>query len=135
MKKIWRVGTGQVTCVDVHTCTHTHTHTHKEVQIQIHKTSKEMEIKTEEGFNWSFINLIVKSKRKVKMKSLCCVRLFATPWNVAHQASQPMGFSSQEYWSGLPFPSPGDPPHPGIKPRSPALQVDALPSEPPGKPY
>ena len=45
-----------------------------------------------------------------------------------------MGFSRQEYWSGLPFPSPGDLPNPGIKPRSPTLQMDALPSEPPGKP-
>ena len=45
-----------------------------------------------------------------------------------------MGFSGQEYWSGLPFPSPGDLPDPGIEPRSPALQADSLPSEPPGKP-
>jgi len=45
-----------------------------------------------------------------------------------------MGFSRQEYWSGLPFPSPGDLPSPGIEPRFPALSVDALPSEPPGKP-
>ena len=45
-----------------------------------------------------------------------------------------MGFSRQEYWSGLPFPSPGDLPNPGIEPRSPALQADALSSEPPGKP-
>ena len=45
-----------------------------------------------------------------------------------------MGFSRQEYWSGLPFPSPGDLPNPGIEPRSPALQADSLPSEPPGKP-
>jgi len=45
-----------------------------------------------------------------------------------------MGFSRQEYWSGLPFPSPGDLPDPGIKPRSPTLQADALTSEPPGKP-
>ena len=43
-----------------------------------------------------------------------------------------MEFSRQEYWSGLPFPSPGDLPNPGIKPRSPTLQADALPSEPPG---
>ena len=50
----------------------------------------------------------------------------ATPWTVAHQASPSMGFSRQEYWSGLPFPSPGDLPNPGIKPRSPALQADAL---------
>ena len=44
-----------------------------------------------------------------------------------------MEFSRQEYWNGLPFPSPGDLPNPGIEPRSPALQADALPSEPPGK--
>ena len=62
------------------------------------------------------------------------VRLFATPWTVAHQAPPSMGFSRQEYWSGLPFPSPGDLPDPGIEPRSPSLQADALPSEPPGKP-
>ena len=58
----------------------------------------------------------------------------ATPWTVAYQALPSMGFSRQEYWSGLPFPSPGDLPNPGIEPRSPALQTDALPSEPPGKP-
>ena len=46
-----------------------------------------------------------------------------TPITVAHQAPLSMGFSRQEYWSGLPFPSPGDLPHPGIKPRSPALQA------------
>ena len=56
------------------------------------------------------------------------------PWTVAHQAPLSMGFSRQEYWSGLPFPSPGDLPNPGIKPGSPALQADPLPSEPPGKP-
>ena len=54
------------------------------------------------------------------------------PWTVAHQAPLPMGFSRQEYWSGLPFPSPGDLPDPGIEPRSPALQADALTSEPQG---
>ena len=56
-----------------------------------------------------------------------------TPWTVAYQASPCMGFSRQEYWSGLPFPSPRDLPDPGIEPGSPALQADALPSEPPGK--
>ena len=66
--------------------------------------------------------------------SLSHVRLFATPWTVAYQALPSMGFSRQEYWSGLPFPSPGDIPNPGIEPGSPALQTDALPSEPPGKP-
>ena len=68
------------------------------------------------------------------MKLLSHVRLFATPWTVAHQVSPSMGFSRQEYWSGLPVPSPGDLPDPGIEPRSPALQADALNSEPPGKP-
>ena len=68
------------------------------------------------------------------MKPLSRVRLFAIPWTVVYQASLSMGFSRQEYWSGLPLPSPGDLPDPGIKPRSPALQADALPSEPPGKP-
>ena len=67
------------------------------------------------------------------MKSLSHVRIFATPWIVAYQAPPSMGFSRQECWSGLPFPSPGDLPDPGIEPRCPALQADALPSEPPGK--
>ena len=62
------------------------------------------------------------------------VRLFVTPWTVAYQASPSMGFSRQEYWSGLPFPSPGDLPNPGIEPGSPALEADALTSESPGKP-
>ena len=66
-------------------------------------------------------------------KSLSRVRLFATPWTVAYQAPPSMRFSRQECWSGLPFPSPGDLPDPGIEPRSPTLQADALPSEPPGK--
>ena len=68
------------------------------------------------------------------MKSLSHVQLFATPWTVAHQAPLSMGFSRQEYWGGLPFPSPEDLPDPGIEPRSPVLQADALTSEPPGKP-
>ena len=68
------------------------------------------------------------------VKSLSRVRLFVTPWTVARQAPLSMGFSRQEYWSGLPFPSPGDFPNPGIKPWSPVLQADALSSEPPGKP-
>ena len=57
-----------------------------------------------------------------------------TPWTVAHQAPLSVGFPRQEYWSGLPCRSPGDLPDPGIKPRSPTLQADSLPSEPPGKP-
>ena len=71
----------------------------------------------------------------VKVKSLSRVRLFATPWTVAYQAPPSVEFSKQECWSGLPFSSPGDLPDPGIEPGSPALQADALPSEPPGKPH
>ena len=71
---------------------------------------------------------------KVKITSLGHVQLFVTPWTVVHQAPPSMGFSRQEYWSGLPFTSPGDLLDPGIKPRSPALQADVLTSEPPEKP-
>ena len=58
----------------------------------------------------------------------------AIPWTIACQAPLSVEFSRQEYWSGLPFPSPGDLLYPGIKPRSPTLQAGALTSEPPGKP-
>ena len=64
----------------------------------------------------------------VKWKSLSCVRLFETPWTI-----QCTEFSRPEYWSGYPFPSPGDLPNPGIKPRSSTLQAYSLPAEPPGK--
>ena len=97
------------------------------------------------------------SESEVKVKSLSHVWLFVTPWIVAYQAPPSMGFSRQECWSGLPFPSPlwtiqsmefpkpeywselphpplGDLPHPRIKPRSPALQTNSLPAEPQGKP-
>jgi len=60
-----------------------------------------------------------------------------TPWTVTRQAPLPMGFLSQEYWNGLPFPPPEDLPNPGIKPKSPvalALQADSLPDEPSGSP-
>ena len=78
--------------------------------------------------------------RTPEVTAVCCaqslyrVRVFATPWTVAHQALLSMGFSRQEYWSELPCCSPRDLPNPGIKPRSPALQADSLPSEPLGKP-
>ena len=62
------------------------------------------------------------------------VQLFVTPWTVALQAPLSMEFSRQKYWSGLPFPSPGHLPNPGIKSGSPALQANSLPSESPGKP-
>ena len=71
----------------------------------------------------------VKSENEVAQS---CPTLW-TSWTVAYQAYQSMGFSRQEYWSGLPFPSPGDLPDPGIEPESPALQADFLLLEPPGK--
>ena len=58
---------------------------------------------------------------KLKVKSLSCVQLFATPWTVGYDAPPSMGFSSQEYWSRLPIPSPGDLPNPGIKPGPPTV--------------
>ena len=70
---------------------------------------------------------------KVKVKLLSHVQLFATLWTLARQAPLSMGFSRQEHWSGLPFPSPRDLPNPGIEPQPPELQADALSSEPPGK--
>ena len=73
-------------------------------------------------------------KWDIEVKLLSLVRLFATPWTVAYQACPSMGFSWQEYWSGLPFPSPGDLPNPGIEPGSPTLRADASPSDAPEKP-
>ena len=100
---------------------------------------EQREVQTQYCAPYLYIQLFISHlpqlcKVKVKVKSLSSVRLFATPWTVAHQAPWSMRFSRHEYQSGLPFPSPGDLPDPGIKPRSPALQADALPSEPPGKP-
>ena len=69
-----------------------------------------------------------------KCQSLSRARLFVTPQTAAHQAPLSMRFSRQEYWSGLPFPSPGDISNPGIKPGSPALQADSLLTELQGKP-
>ena len=69
------------------------------------------------------------SSGRSEVKSLSHVWLFAIPWTVSYKAPLSMEFSRQEYWSGLPFPSPGDLPDPGIEPRSPALQADALLSE------
>ena len=67
-------------------------------------------------------------------QSFSRVRLFATPWTVAHQAPLSMGFSRQGYWSGLPFPPLVDLPNLGIKPGSPALQADSFTTGPPGRP-
>ena len=75
---------------------------------------------------------MINLERKEREKSFTHVRLFATPWTVAYQAPPSMRFSRQEYWSGLPFPSLGNLPDPGIEPGSPTLEADALTSEPPG---
>ena len=83
---------------------------------------------------WIYIKqneLLIERK---KVKSFSCVWVFVTPWTVAYETSPSIGFSRQEYWSGLALPSSEDLPDPGIKPGSPALQAVALPSEPPGKP-
>ena len=74
-------------------------------------------------------------KKEKKLKSFSHVRLLAAPWTVARQTPPSIEFSRQDYWSGLPFPSPGDLPDPGIEPRYSAMQAVALPSEPPGKPF
>ena len=70
----------------------------------------------------------------MRAQLLSRVGLLVTPWTVAHQAPLSMRFSRQEYWSGFPFPSPGNLPNPWIEPAFPALQADSLLSEPPGKP-
>ena len=86
-------------------------------------------------FQICFISFSMSACVKCESKSLSHIWLFATPCSIALQAPLSMGFSRQEYWSALPFPSSGDLPNPGIKPGSPALQADSLPSEPPGKLY
>ena len=73
--------------------------------------------------------LATHSGEEVKWKVLSRVPVFGTPWT-----AQSMGFSRPEYWSGQPFPLPGGLPNPGSKPRSPTLQEDSLPAEPPGRP-
>ena len=80
------------------------------------------------------VNIRVQNAVKLKVKSLSRVQLFAIPWSLAYQALLSMRFSMQEYWRGLPFPSPRYLPNPGIKPRSLTLQVDSLLSKPTGKP-
>ena len=81
-------------------------------------------------------SLIYTKRRKtiVKFSGEAIWGLSATPWTVAHQVPLSVEFFRQEFWSGLPFPFPGDLPVPGSEPVSPALQVDSLLSEPPGKP-
>ena len=83
--------------------------------------------------SWPAYMFLMRQEKKERKWSHSVVSDSMTPWTVAHQAPPSMEFSRQEYWSGLSFPSPGDLPDPGIKPRSPTLQADTLPSEPPGK--
>ena len=73
------------------------------------------------------------TSKQQKVKDAQSFLTLCDPIDVAHQAPMSVEFSRQEYWSSLPCPSPGDLPNPGIEPRSPALQADSLPSEPPGK--
>ena len=96
---------------------------------RVHSQSKE----TQRASQRSAREYVTCAGQEVEVKSLSCVWLYATPWTVAYKTPLSMEFSRQEYWSGLPFPSPRDLSNPGIEPGSPALQADALPSEPPGK--
>ena len=89
--------------------------------------------KVEKCYHSDSKHLICDSSDPQKVKLLSRVWLFATSWTVAYQAPPSTRFPRQEYWSGLLFPSPGYLPNPGIEPGSPALEADALTSEPPGK--
>ena len=82
--------------------------------------------------NSKYIKSLSKEGKESEV-TLSCLTLFDPCWTVAHQAPVSVGFPRQEYWTGLPFPPPGDLPA-GIKPRSPTLQADTLPSKPPGRP-
>ena len=94
----------------------------------------EERVRCMERVTWKLTLPYVKQEFAIRSDQLLShVRLFATLWTVAYQASPSLGFSRQEYWSGLPFPSPGDCPDPGIKPGSPTLEADTLTSEPSGK--
>ena len=97
-------------------------------------------VHSEVGSAWTKNKRNEKKKRKRKKEkkgNVCCAlslshaQFFVTPWTIAHQTLLPWGFSRQEYWGGLPFPPPGHLLNPEIEPRSPTLQVDSLPSEPP----
>ena len=85
------------------------------------------------GVGCHFLLQCMKVKSESEVANLSRVRLLATPWTAAYQAPQSTGFSRQGYWSGMPLPSPGDLPNPGIELGSPTLQADTLPPDPPGK--
>ena len=97
------------------------------------KQGKKKEKNSHSKKNQSFGDLLWDNLLVFLCEILSHVQLFASPWTAAYQAPLSMGFSRQQYWSGLPFSSPRDLTDPGIEPGSPALQTDALPSEPPGK--
>ena len=88
-------------------------------------------------FSKESVGIFSDTSMKVKVKSLSSVQHFATPWTVAHQAPLSMGLPRQEYWSRLPFPSPGDPPDPGIEPASRVSYIAGgfFTNEPRGKPW
>ena len=88
----------------------------------------------QENLNWLGKKTGVQESTCVRAQSLSHVRIFATLWTVALQAPLSMGFPRQEYWSGLPFPTPGDLPDPGIKRKFPALAGGFFTTEPLGKP-
>ena len=91
-------------------------------------------MKKKEGKSLFILRVTIENKiffPSTHAQLLSHVQLFETPWTIACQAPLSIDFSRQDYWSGLPFPSPGDLPDPGIKHTSPALQVDSLQSEPP----
>ena len=83
--------------------------------------SRGLELLPLEGYVCMHACVLSRCMKRSEVKSLSRVQLFATPWTVVHQAPWSMGFSRREYWSGLPFPSLGDLPNPGIEPRSPTL--------------
>ena len=111
-----------------------------EIQGIEEQTQQHQRKQSEKPTRQNIIKDIWQNFLKNQKQSLCCVlshfssvQLFVTSWTVALQAPLSRGFSRQEYWNGLPFPSPEDLPDPGIEPRSPALQADSLPSELPQK--
>ena len=121
------------TCINIHACTYAHT---AHMLICMYAPLSPSMCTYEHMLQPAYITPVtcmfvhMCGEVKVKATHFC---LFVTPWTIACQAPLSMGFSRHEYWSGLPFPPSGDLPSPGIEHRSPVLQADSLPSEPPGK--
>ena len=112
----------------------------KSIYVELYETAIQLTLTYKDGsfIQFSLIILLEKTISSVQYMYMLShfnrIQLFVTPSSLAYQAPLSMGFSWQEYWSQMPFPSPGDLPDPGIEPGSPALEADALTSEPPGKP-